>query len=495
MWRSRREVRRSLAALPAKCRQLAKVLPSSDGTVTTDLDREFEGIDKIAMRQYIVLPTNPWRSAWDWVLILLVIYSSLSVPMEICFRYDAPLGVQIIDWFVDIFFIFDLFLNFRTAYYNYDGTFEIDPINIRLHYIRTWFAIDLVASIPIERMAGGRQGSSAIALAKMPRLLRLSRLLKKLDKFTSARAMRVVSVLIFFLMFTHFVGCFWWLIGVSQGEHGWQFQPDVVPLLLQDVSWEGEARLQVVPVHGEHPDTPDWLPGYYNHSALLEVYEEKVGVGKAYITSLYWALTMVMKSPWLPPQSTGEQAFASMIVVFGAIVFAAFLGHVTTMIQSYEKSNALYRDQMTNMHNFFEARVIERPTQKALLTYTDAYFKARVEGIPERQIIDSLPAHLRPPVLMELYQPLLESCTFLQDCSYSGCGDFLQRLDPEVCLKGDCLLRAGTTSDYMYIMMSGELQVTRPRGTSSPTPPHPEAQPRPLEPHLRPVGPILQPLP
>ena len=42
------------------------------------------------------------------------------------------------------------------------------------------------------------------------------------------------------------------------------------------------------------------------------------------------------------------------VIVFGAIVFAAFLGHVTTMIQSYEKSNALYRDGMTSMHHFFE---------------------------------------------------------------------------------------------------------------------------------------------
>jgi len=462
MWRSRKEVKRSIASLPAKCRQLAKVLPSSDGHVVTDLDREFEGIEVIAWRRHIVLPNNTWRSTWDWILILLVIYSALTVPLEISFKYDAPLGILVIDWFVDVFFILDIFLNFRTAFYNYDGTFEIEPSIIRRRYCTTWFSVDLIASIPIERFAGSGSETSAIALAKMPRLLRLSRLLKKLDKFTSARFMRVVSVLIFFLMFTHFVGCFWWLIGVAQDEKGWQFQAEVVPLLLQDVTWEDEARLQTQPLHTAEPGTPGWLPDYYNHSALLDMYETDVGVGKLYITSLYWALTMVMKSPWLPPQSTGEQVFASSIIIFGAIVFAAFLGHVTTMIQSYEKSNALYRDQMTNMHNFFEARSIERETQKSILTYTDAYFKARVEGIPERVIMDSLPAHFRHPVLMELYHPLLASATFLQDCSYSGCGDFLQRLDPEVCLKGDCLLRAGTTSETMYILMSGELQVSYP---------------------------------
>ena len=82
---------------------------------------------------------------------------------------------------------------------------------------------------------------------------------------------------------------------------------------------------------------------------------------------MYWALTMVMKSPWLPPGTTSEQAFSSATVtcnahvtvmtltsppcnrqafssatvVLGAIVFASFLGMVTTMIGSYDKGQVL----------------------------------------------------------------------------------------------------------------------------------------------------------
>ena len=62
------------------------------------------------------------------------------------------------------------------------------------------------------------------------------------------------------------------------------------------------------------------------------VYEQQelydVSLGKKYMTSLYWALTMVMKSPWLAPRPSGEQAFACLIVVCGAIVFAAFIGNM-----------------------------------------------------------------------------------------------------------------------------------------------------------------------
>lgn len=51
---------------------------------------------------------------------------------------------------------------------------------------------------------------------------------------------------------------------------------------------------------------------------------------------------------------------------------------------------------------------------------------------------------------------------WLQECSYTGCADFLEKLQPEVCLKGDTLLRAGTISELFYILISGELQIVFP---------------------------------
>jgi hypothetical protein len=136
---------------------------------------------------------------------VLVLYSAATVPLDICFKYTKTLGAVVVDVFVDIFFICDLVLNFRTAFIRFDGTYEIDPAAVRRHYLRSWFSVDLLASIPFDRLALTEE-IGVLALAKMPRLLRLSRLLKKLDMFTTARLARVTSVLVFFLVFTHFVG-------------------------------------------------------------------------------------------------------------------------------------------------------------------------------------------------------------------------------------------------------------------------------------------------
>ena len=326
--------------------------------------------------------------------------------------------------------------------------------------------MDLLATIPFDLFAGSSKSTSALGMAKMPRMLRLFRLLKKLDMLTAARATRMLSVVIFFLVFTHCIACFWWMVGVSMAEKGWQFQDEIVPLLVQDIDWqtslEAQQSLSAEPTMVAEAMRPGWLPSQYNATQLLEMYETEVGLGKVYMTSLYWALTMVMKSPWLPPQSSGEQAFACVCVIFGAIAFAWFLGHVTTMIQSFEKSNALYRDGMTLVHNFFTERDISAASRKSILAYTDAYFKTRVQGVEVRRILMSMPAHIRPAVLMENYKGLIESCSWLHECTYSGCAAFLEALQPEVCLKGDCILRAGVISEVFYILINGELQVSFP---------------------------------
>lgn len=116
-----------------------------------------------------------------------------------------------------------------------------------------------------------------------------------------------------------------------------------------------------------------------------------------YITSLYWALTMVMKSPWLAPSIALEQIYASITVILGAMLFAAFIGNFTTAIASYDKSNAIYRDTISTLRGFFKAHPgFTQQTRKKVFRYANAYFKQTIEGIEERQIVQSMPEHMRP---------------------------------------------------------------------------------------------------
>ena len=137
--------------------------------ITEDSERDFEGLSTIARRKRIILPTSTFRGFWDWFIIVLVLYNAVSIPLEIGFETSTPLAQQVVDVFVDVFFITDIVINFRTAYYRIDGELELDAKAISINYARGWFFLDLVASLPIDWFL---PNSAGIGVAKIPRLLR-----------------------------------------------------------------------------------------------------------------------------------------------------------------------------------------------------------------------------------------------------------------------------------------------------------------------------------
>lgn len=70
-------------------------------------------------------------------------------------RYSEPL--TIIDLIVDIMFIIDIFINFRTTYVNKNDEVVSHPGKIAVHYFKGWFLIDVVAAIPFDLLMFGSE--------------------------------------------------------------------------------------------------------------------------------------------------------------------------------------------------------------------------------------------------------------------------------------------------------------------------------------------------
>ena len=76
----------------------------------------------------------------DLIQVFFICWVATVVPYRICFDVVIEIAsTQFwIDAFIDLFFIIDVILNFRTAYYLPTGFLETDLRHIRRHYIRTW---------------------------------------------------------------------------------------------------------------------------------------------------------------------------------------------------------------------------------------------------------------------------------------------------------------------------------------------------------------------
>lgn len=98
-------------------------------------------------------PSSPFKIKWDVLIILLSVWNSIGIPLQFAFpqALENSSVSYVSDRFIDILFIIDIFINFRSCYIDPKTDILIeDPIQISKNYMAGRFWIDLMASIPFE---------------------------------------------------------------------------------------------------------------------------------------------------------------------------------------------------------------------------------------------------------------------------------------------------------------------------------------------------------
>ena len=131
----------------------------------------------------ILHPRSKARRRWDFLLFGMLMYCAFSIPFRVGFDSMAVDGWLMFETVVDISFLMDIVVNFRTGYCldedNEDSRIELRPKEIAKHYMKGWFVIDIVSAFPSQflTMASGSEGEST-AVNKLPRLMRIPRLVR-----------------------------------------------------------------------------------------------------------------------------------------------------------------------------------------------------------------------------------------------------------------------------------------------------------------------------
>ncbi|XP_038666361.1 potassium voltage-gated channel subfamily H member 7-like [Scyliorhinus canicula] len=114
------------------------------------------------IHKWTILHYSPFKAVWDWLILLLVIYTAIFTPYSAAFllndqgelkRRDCGYScnpLNVVDLIVDIMFIIDILINFRTTYVNINDEVVSHPSKIAFHYFKGWFLIDMMAAIPFD---------------------------------------------------------------------------------------------------------------------------------------------------------------------------------------------------------------------------------------------------------------------------------------------------------------------------------------------------------
>jgi len=73
---------------------------------------------EIAASGPAIFPHNLYLRMWTTVILTLVLFTAIRIPYTYAFRPANSLTWFLVDLLVDLLFIIDVFVNFRTAFYH-----------------------------------------------------------------------------------------------------------------------------------------------------------------------------------------------------------------------------------------------------------------------------------------------------------------------------------------------------------------------------------------
>merc|ERR1719183_323051 len=109
--------------------------------------------------------------------MILLFYISLALPYSLGFGQPDELSTM--DRVFDFVFCVDVVLNFRTSYVDSDEYTILDGREIGCRYLKTWFLLDFMSSVPFDLLTAGLMPSFQPAkLLKMGKVAKVMKLLK-----------------------------------------------------------------------------------------------------------------------------------------------------------------------------------------------------------------------------------------------------------------------------------------------------------------------------
>ena len=132
---------------------------------------------------------NPFKIKWDLLIIILAVYNCVFLPIEISIMPFMKNNsyFQIANNVIDVIFLLDLIINFRTTFVNSMTGDEIFCSSaIAVNYLSGKFLVDLISTIPFDiilklffKNIDEENSDKFIVLSclKLIRILRLTRII------------------------------------------------------------------------------------------------------------------------------------------------------------------------------------------------------------------------------------------------------------------------------------------------------------------------------
>ncbi|XP_057713078.1 potassium/sodium hyperpolarization-activated cyclic nucleotide-gated channel 2-like [Corythoichthys intestinalis] len=445
------------------------IVPAEDaearGSQASFMQRQFSsmlqpGVNKFSLRMYgsqkavereqervksagnwIIHPYSDFRFYWDFTMLLFMVGNLIIIPVGITFFKEETTTPWIIFNVVsDTFFLMDLVLNFRTGIIIEDNSdIILDPETIKKKYLKTWFIVDFISSIPVdyiflivEKGIDSEVYKTARALRivrftkilSLLRLLRLSRLIRYIHQWEeifhmtydlASAVMRIINLIGMMLLLCHWDGCLQFLVPMLQ-----DFPSDC---------WVSLNKME--------NDTWSELYSFAVFKAMSHML--CIGYGRQ------------------APESLSDIWLTMLSMIVGATCYAVFIGHATALIQSLDSSRRQYQEKYKQVEQYMSFHKLPADFRQKIHDYYEHRYQGKM--FDEESILGELSEPLREEIVNFNCRKLVASMPLFANAEPNFVTAMLTKLHFEVFQPHDYIIREGTIGKKMYFIQHGVCSV------------------------------------
>uniref|UniRef100_A0A8C0TYB3 Hyperpolarization activated cyclic nucleotide gated potassium and sodium channel 2 n=1 Tax=Cyanistes caeruleus TaxID=156563 RepID=A0A8C0TYB3_CYACU len=381
------------------------------------------------------------RFYWDFTMLLFMVGNLIIIPVGITFFKEETTAPWIVFNVVsDTFFLMDLVLNFRTGIVIEDNTeIILDPEKIKKKYLKTWFVVDFVSSIPVdyvflivEKGIDSEVYKTARALRivrftkilSLLRLLRLSRLIRYIHQWEeifhmtydlASAVMRIINLIGMMLLLCHWDGCLQFLVPMLQDfpQNCW------------------------VSINGMVNDSWSELYSFALFKSMSHML--CIGYGKQ------------------APESMTDIWLTMLSMIVGATCYAMFIGHATALIQSLDSSRRQYQEKYKQVEQYMSFHKLPADFRQKIHDYYEHRYQGKM--FDEDSILGELNEPLREEIVNFNCRKLVASMPLFANADPNFVTAMLTKLKFEVFQPGDYIIREGTIGKKMYFIQHGVVSI------------------------------------
>lgn len=377
--------------------------------------------------EFMIKEHSTFRKSWDILIFISIIGSLIIIPLETVYNYQILNFPIAFLYFIDALFIIDIVFNFFTSYM-YHGVEVTNNKKTVLKYLKTYFIIDLIASIPIIYNAGNGS-ESFLMLYPAYRLLRIGRLIVIFNRWsnifwTFTSHIRIVKFIIIVMLLIHWIACSWQMTAVMSN--------------FADNSWI--VRM-----------------GIDDSSALTQ-----------YMHSLYWTVITMTTVGYgdITPGTNIEYLFATITALIGASLYAFIIGNIASILSNLDAAKTRFKNRLIAVSQYMQQRDVPVSLNKKVKEYYE-YLWIRYRGQREDQFFNDLPESLRTEIVTYMAKDFIETAPIFKSCSLSLKNVLLAALKQQT-YPPDCfVVQEGEKGNEIIFIGHGEMIISSANGKNT----------------------------